>query len=78
MSWDSYIDTLKSYSASEAVTEAVIVGKDGCQPWTSLTKNLNVSRVMLWFIHTNYQRVCFILCGCRYHIFNLDSLIIRT
>jgi len=43
MSWDSYVDTLKSYSAAEAVTEAVIVGKDGCQPWTTLTKNLNLS-----------------------------------
>jgi len=43
MSWDSYIDTLKSYSPSEAVTEAIIVGKDGCQPWTALTKNLNLS-----------------------------------
>jgi len=43
MSWDSYVDTLKSYSPSEAVTEAIIVGKDGCQPWTALTKNLNLS-----------------------------------
>ena len=41
MSWNSYVNTLKSYS--DAVTEAVIVGKDGCQPWTDLTKNLTVS-----------------------------------
>ena len=41
MSWDSYVNTLKSYS--DAVSEAVIVGKDGCQPWTDLTKNLTVS-----------------------------------
>jgi len=43
MSWDSYVDTLKSYSPSEAVTEAVIVAKDGCQPWTGLTGHLNLS-----------------------------------
>jgi len=45
MSWDSYIATLKSYSPSEAVTEALIVGKDGCQPWTSVadTPHLNLS-----------------------------------
>lgn len=41
MSWDSYVNTLKSYS--DAVSEAVIVGKDGCQPWTDLTKNLTLS-----------------------------------
>ena len=48
MSWNSYVNTLKSYS--DAVTEAVIVGKDGCQPWTDLTKNLTVS---CWLLCTD-------------------------
>jgi len=39
MSWDSYIDTLKSYSANGAVAEGIISGKDGSL-WTSPTTNL--------------------------------------
>jgi len=39
MSWDSYVDTLKSYSANGAISEGVIVGKDGAL-WTTATDNL--------------------------------------
>jgi len=41
MSWDSYVDTLKSYSANGAIAEGVIVGKENGGLWTSATTNLN-------------------------------------
>jgi len=41
MSWDSYVDTLKSYSANGAIAEGIIVGKDNGGLWTSATATLN-------------------------------------
>jgi len=40
MSWDSYIDTLKSYSLNGAIAEGVIVGKENGGLWTTATTNL--------------------------------------
>lgn len=40
MSWDSYVDTLKSYSVNGAISEGVIVGKDGAL-WTTATEHLS-------------------------------------
>jgi len=40
MSWDSYVDTLKSYSINGAISEGIIVGKDNGALWTSATSNL--------------------------------------
>jgi len=39
MSWDSFVDTLKSYSPNSAISEGIISGKDGSL-WTSPTTNL--------------------------------------
>jgi len=40
MSWDSYVDTLKSYSVNGAISEGVICGKQDGGLWTSATENL--------------------------------------
>jgi len=40
MSWDSFIDTLKSYSQNGAIGEGVILGKDNGALWTSPTEHL--------------------------------------
>lgn len=40
MSWDSYVETLKSYSVNGAISEGIIVGKDNGALWTSATANL--------------------------------------
>jgi len=40
MSWDSYVDTLKSYSQNGAISEGIICGKDNGGLWTTPTENL--------------------------------------
>jgi len=40
MSWDQYIDTLKTYSPNDAISEGLIVGKGDGQPWTAQTTHL--------------------------------------
>ena len=48
MSWDSYVDTLKSYSLNGAIAEGIIVGKDNGGLWTTATTNLTVSGLALY------------------------------
>ena len=62
MSWDSYVDTLKSYSQNGAISEGIICGKDNGGLWTTPTENLTVNGKSTKF---TFSPICLLMKGMR-------------